>query len=118
MTKVRYDSKLFAYQYLDNMKALTPNSIKIYNEFINNDKKMLPLKINVSIVKLFQKLSAPFISGEDNLAFNNNESLIIPSLSIFILLDFQPPIHISKSNFNNFIKIWNPFKPLVLDPIF
>jgi hypothetical protein len=77
LNKVRYNSKLFAHQYLDNMKALTPNSIKIYNEFINNDKRMLPLKINVSIVKLLQKFYAPFISGSDNLAFNNNESLII-----------------------------------------
>ena len=84
LNKVRYNSKLFAYQYLYNMKELTPNSIKIYNDFINNNKKILPLKINVSIVKLLQKFYTPFISGGDNLTFNNNESLIILKTSKII----------------------------------
>ena len=74
LNKARYNSKLFANQYLDNIKTLTTNSIRIYNEFINNNKQYLPLKINISIVKLLQKFYSPFLSGNDN---NNNESLII-----------------------------------------
>ena len=77
--KARYNSKLFAYQYLDNMKTLTPNSIKIYNEFMTNTKQNLPLKINVSIVKFLQEFYSPFVSGNKNndSSKNNNESLII-----------------------------------------
>ena len=79
--KARYNSKLFAYQYLDNMKDLTPNSTKIYNEFINNKNQNLPFKINVSIVKFLQNFYSPFLSennggggGDKN---KNNDSLII-----------------------------------------
>ena len=72
--KARFNSKLFACQYLDNMKSLTPNCIKIYNEFVNNPNQNLPFKINVSIVKFLQDFYAPFLSGNNH---NNNESLII-----------------------------------------
>ena len=74
--KARYNSKLFAYQYLDNMKDLTPNSIKIYKEFIDNKNQNLPFKINVSIVKFLQNFYSPFLS-QDNNKNNNNDSLII-----------------------------------------
>ena len=72
--KARFNSKLFACQYLDNMKYLTPNSIKIYNEFVNNPNQNLPFKINVSIVKFLQDFYAPFLSGNND---NSKESLII-----------------------------------------
>ena len=81
LNKARHNSKLFACQYLDNMKNLTPNSIKIYNEFINNSNKFIPLKINVSIIKLLKNFYSPFISGNSN---NNNESLIILNSSKII----------------------------------
>ena len=80
--KARFNSKLFANQYLDNMKSLTPNSIKLYNEFINNTKQNLPFKINISIVNFLQKFYGPFLSGNnDN---NNNDSLIILKTSKII----------------------------------
>ena len=75
--KARYNSKLFANQYLDNMKSLTPNSIKIYNEFIINKNKNLPFKVNVSTVKFLQDFYSPFVSGNQNIDDNNNDSLII-----------------------------------------
>ncbi len=75
--KARYNSKLFANQYLDNMKSLTPNSIKIYNEFIINKNQNLPFKVNVSTVKFLQDFYSPFVSGNQNIDDNNNDSLII-----------------------------------------
>ena len=73
--KIRFDSKLFALQYLDNMKNLTPNSIKIYNELINSDKRFVPLKINISIIKLLKNFYEPFISGNNE--NSENESIMI-----------------------------------------
>jgi hypothetical protein len=69
--KARYNSKLFSNQYLYNIKNLTPNSNKIYNQFQNNLNQNVPFKINVSIIKLLQNFFKPFLSGD------NSDSLII-----------------------------------------
>ena len=73
--KARYNSKLFAYQYLDSMKNLTPNSQKIYTEFINNSVQNAPLKLNISVIKLLQAFYAPFLSG--TITGEASESFII-----------------------------------------
>ena len=69
--KARYNSKLFSNQYLYNIKNLTPNSNKLYNQFQNNLNQNLPFKINVSIIKLLQNFFEPFLSED------NSDSLII-----------------------------------------
>lgn len=69
--KARYNSKLFSNQYLYNIKDLTPNTNKLYNQFQNNVNQNVPFKINVSIIKLLQNFFKPFLSED------NNDSLMI-----------------------------------------
>jgi hypothetical protein len=75
--KARYNSKLFSNQYLYNIKDLTPNSNKLYNQFQNNLNQNVPFKINVSIIKLLQKFFEPFLSE-----YNNDSLMIIKSETI------------------------------------
>ena len=55
INKLRHDSSLFASQYLNNYQFLTPSTIKIYNQLSLNDKALVPLKVNLSIVKILKK---------------------------------------------------------------
>lgn len=67
INKIRHDSSLFTSQYLNNYQNLTPSTIKIYKQLIENDKKYIPLKVNLSIIKILQKFFKNFIDKENNI---------------------------------------------------
>ena len=65
--KLRHDSILFTNQYLENYQKLTPTTKKIYNQFISNKDQFIPLKINLSIIKLLEKFYDKMINDKNNI---------------------------------------------------
>ena len=54
LNKLRHDSNAFAKQYLSNFQKITKTTIEIYNQLINNINQYIPLKVNLTLVKLLQ----------------------------------------------------------------
>ena len=67
LNKLRHDSILFTNQYLENYQKLTPTTKKIYNQFISNKDQFIPLKINLSIIKLLEKFYDKMINDKNNI---------------------------------------------------
>ena len=54
LNKLRHDSFAFAKQYLTNFEKMTNTTKQIYNQLISNSKQYIPLKVNLTMVKLLQ----------------------------------------------------------------
>lgn len=54
LNKLRHDSCAFAKQYLTNFEKMTNTTKQIYNQLISNNKQYIPLKVNLTMVKLLQ----------------------------------------------------------------
>ena len=64
INKIRHDSSLFTSQYLNNYQFLTPSTIKIYKELMTNEKELIPLKVNLSVIKILNKFYGENLSNE------------------------------------------------------
>ena len=64
INKIRHDSSLFTSQYLNNYQFLTPSTIQIYKQLMLNDKELIPLKVNLSIIKILKKFYGENLSNE------------------------------------------------------
>ena len=95
--KLRHDSKLFTSQYLDNYQRLTPTTKKIYEQFMTNKDQFIPLKINLSIIKLLQNFYNKFIDEKNK---NKEEDWIYILKSENYLQKYLEQSFYSKKNLN------------------
>ena len=54
LNKLRHDSCAFAKQYLTNFQKITKTTKQIYNQLIENKNQFIPLKVNLTMIKLLQ----------------------------------------------------------------
>ena len=87
--KIRFNSNLFAIQYLNNIENLTQATQKLYKFMIDQNKKMEKFKVNFSIMKLIENFYKPFF-GRNKLK-NKNNSILNSSqdLENYLIENFQ-----------------------------
>jgi hypothetical protein len=109
LNKARHDSKLFASQYLDNFQKLTPSTKRIYEQLMTNKDQYIPLKINLSIIKLLKKFYYKFI--DENNAYTEEEWNSILKSEESLLKYLQDSFNSKKKLYLSILRYYedNPF---------
>ena len=108
--KMKFNSNLFAIQYLNNIKNLNKCTQDLYKFMVNQNKKSEKFKVNFIIMKLIENFYKPYF-GRNN-KIKNKKNLILYSqkeLEEYLNQNFE-----NKKKIKIFFKRHNCNKPLSL----